>query len=783
MSRPDHSSLVAVVIVVLTWTAASHGESVSKLGIAHETFSAGPLASFHGEDRNHDGVADDQQDMTLRFTFTTPSSLDLPGHLIFETGRFHTGASLVLVRDRLLLIVGGDNASPDGLDVLQVASHPLQAATRYAVIVSLELDQNGDGIADDSRGALYIDGHYAADPSFPGSQHHTDIRSGGIADWSGTGPAGYGVANSGSLYVEEGSPPTDFPGPAFSNSDGSLDSSLEFFADTFLDAVPSNSSRPNILLITADDLNADTVGVFDGPQPSVTPNIDQFASEGMLFRRAHVSIGVCQPSRECLLTGLYPHNNGGEGFEPVRATATTLIEILDNLDYQTCILSKAKHVAPASEFRWDLRLVEADLAQGRNPESYYTEVRSFIESATSEGRPFFLMANSNDPHRPYHGSSQEANKWSQAVRGTFATPSKVYRPGEIPTPGFLPDLPATRTEIAQYFSSARRCDDTVGRILDALNDAGAADNTIVIFLSDNGIAVPFAKTNVWLHSTRTPLLVRWPGVVAPGSENSNHFIGGIDFMPTVLEAVGVDHQASLDFDGASFLPLLRGEQSPTSREHTVTVFHETAAKRRYEMRAVQSARYGYIFNAWSDGTTLFRNESQNGLTWNAMVAAGASNAAIQERVDHFSLRTPEEFYDYAQDADALFNLSSQAAVERNRAEARANLLAWMLRTEDPLRAIFEAFLASNPLPPQPPQSDRLQVSFDHLSSEASLQFPTTINLLYQLYSSPDLTGWQAEGAPLAGDGSIRSLVVPGPSPGRPKVFYRIEDFFDFSRLP
>ena len=773
------NKLSKTVIAILS-VATSQAATVLELADADASFAAGPLASFHAQDFNGDGVADDRQDMAFRFTFTTPTALDRD-YLIFETGRFHIGTTLLLKRDRLLLIAGGDTASASGLDVLQVASHPLAPSTRYEVVFALQVDRDGDGNTADSRGAIYVDGVFAADPTYPGSQIHSDIRAGGVADWSGTGPGGFGEASSNALYVEEGSAPTDFAGDGFSLSDGSLDGALEFFANTFLDRQPP-PPRPNILLITADDLNADTVGAFAGPVPSVTPNIDRLASEGMKFLRAHVSIGVCQPSRECLLTGLYPHNNGGEGFEPIDVTAMSLAEVLDNLDYRLGVLSKGKHVEPASEFRWDLRLDEADLAEGRHPERYYTETRSFIEAAAGDGRPFFLMANSNDPHRPYHGSAQEANRWSQAVRDTFATPSKVYAPDEITVPGFLPDLPAIRTEIAQYFSSARRCDDTVGRILDALDDAGAADNTIVIFLSDNGIAVPFAKTNVWLHSTRTPMIIRWPGEVAPASTDERNFVSGIDLMPTLLDAIGVGHGASLRFDGTSFLPLLRGEPLPDQLDHAVTVFHETSGRRRYEMRAVQSARYGYIFNAWSDGATTFRNESQNGLTWNAMVAAGGTDPSVQARVDHFRLRSPEEFYDYVQDPDAIFNLNTQGVLDDPRSEARATLLAWMARTGDPLRPEFEAFLDANPLDPVA-AADPIQLGVDPISGEASLQFTSRTNLLYQILSSSDLTNWQPEGDALAGSDVPISVPVPGPSGGKARLFYTIDSYLDFSILP
>ncbi len=201
------------------------------------------------------------------------------------------------------------------------------------------------------------------------------------------------------------------------------------------------------------------------------------------------------------------------------------------------------------------------------------------------------------------------------------------------------------------------------------------------------------------------------------------------------------------------------------------------------MRAVQSARYGYIFNGWSDGETVIRLESQNGLTWNAMAAAGGSDDTIQSRVDHFSFRTPEEFYDYVQDPDALFNLDAQAVLDRNRAQARARLLAWMVRTGDPLRTEFETFLAANPLPSSDPAALSKHLEFDAATGETTLNFSSSSNLFYQVHASPDLTRWQPEGEPVVGNDGELSIPVPGPSSERHRMFFTLESYLDFSTFP
>lgn len=453
--------------------------------------------------------------------------------------------------------------------------------------------------------------------------------------------------------------------------------------------------RPNILFVTVDDMNWDTPASFGGRVPGVTPNIDRLAAEGMRFYHGHVTIGVCQPSRECLMTGRYPHRNGGIGFNPINRDVPTLQEQLHQAGYINGILGKVTHLAPKDKFMWSMDVDQYELGAGRDPDIYYRNARAFLEQASRENHPFFLMANSHDPHRPYHDSLQEESffngQWKKrnVRREDVPPPSRVYRPEEVEVPGFLPDIPDVRKEVAQYYSSSRRADDTVGAVLRALRDSGQEDNTLVMFLSDNGIALPFAKTNCYLHSTRTPWIVRWPGRVRPGTVDERHFISGIDFMPTVLETAGLSLPEGMD--GGSFLPLLNGE--PQEGRHQVfTVFHETSGKREYPMRCVQDRRFGYIFNAWADGETRFRNESQNGLTMNAMIEAAKTDRAIADRVLLFLYRVPEELYDFASDPDARHNLADSPEHKEQLAQKRRELLAWMERTGDLLLPTFQDHL-------------------------------------------------------------------------------------------
>ena len=454
-------------------------------------------------------------------------------------------------------------------------------------------------------------------------------------------------------------------------------------------AAETKTRRPNVLLIAADDMNWNSPGCFGGTVDSITPNIDRLAGEGLRFRHAHVTIAVCQPSRQTLMTGRFPHRFGALGFEPIDPKITTLQEVLHSAGYFNAILGKVTHLAPERKFKWDAKASFGELVCGRAPSKYYQYAKEFIGQAVQAGKPFFLMANSHDPHRPFSGSASEKNRFKKQL-ANIPNPSRMYRPKDVDVPTFLPDIPNVRKEVAQYYCSVKRCDDTVGEVLRALRESGQAGNTLVMFLSDNGMAFPFAKTNCYLHSTRTPWIARWPGKIKPGTVDEEHFISGIDFMPTVLELAGLEPVAGMD--GTSFLPLLAGGKQ-AGREHVVTVFHKTAGRKMFPMRCVQNRRFGYIYNGWSDGQTRFRNESQSGLTMKAMIEAAKIDTKIAARVQQFLYRVPEELYDFDKDPDARRNLIADPQFRAQRDRLRAMLLEWMEKTGDPQLAAYRKRLA------------------------------------------------------------------------------------------
>ena len=151
----------------------------------------------------------------------------------------------------------------------------------------------------------------------------------------------------------------------------------------------------------------------------------------------------------------------------------------------------------------------------------------------------------------------------------------------------------------------------------------------------------------------------------------------------VVEAAGVD--------GRSIVPILKGGQQD-GRDTLYTVFHKTAGKKIYEMRAIHDDQYYYIFNAWSDGKTVFRNESQAGRTMKAMRATAADNPAVAKRVKLFLYREPQELYDYKADPDALGNLAGDSSRNGRMKKLQGLMLKRMKALKDPLLDSFKKHL-------------------------------------------------------------------------------------------
>ena len=469
--------------------------------------------------------------------------------------------------------------------------------------------------------------------------------------------------------------------------------------------------RPlNLLLITADDMNGDSAGYMGNPLRT-TPNLDAFSVTAHQFHNHHVTAPICQPSRSAFMTGRVPHVNGALGFDPVSEGTPSLVTILKANGYFTGVVDKHSHMQPESVFPWDLKLQ----GSGKNPKLRKEHMEELFAAAKESGKPFFINANITDPHRPFPGSAQEANRRGarkaddddaeaqddppkrgnrprQAARGAkaagTATPesvgSRVVKEDEVRPPRFLENLPDIRKETAQYETAIARFDASFGAIMTALKESGHDHDTIVVFFSDHGMSMPFSKATVYRNGTWSPLLLRFPGMDIP--QVHLEFVSSVDLAPTLLKLLKVAGPEGMN--GRSWVSLLQGEKQP-GRDSVVTHVNTTSSGASQAQRCVRTKERALMFHAWTTGEPKFKVEAMNGLTFKALEKAGEQDARIAGRVAQYRVGVPLMFFDESVDPDERVNLIDDPR-QKNEIERLAGLLIeHMQRTNDPLLGDFQ----------------------------------------------------------------------------------------------
>ena len=438
----------------------------------------------------------------------------------------------------------------------------------------------------------------------------------------------------------------------------------------------------NLLLITVDDMSCDSVGVYGCELEGTTPVMDCLASQSLRFDYAHVTVGNCNPCRNVMFSGLISHNNKVEGFYKVTDPGWPhMVDLLKGAGYYAGIRGKVTHSSPYQPYDWDedlTTLEDGSKAHIKDAKSYGESTARGIANAKKQGKPFFLSVNISDPHKPF---------WSQ-VRGGGEDPykpSRIFTADEVPVPGFLFEDEAVREELALYYSSVRRADDCLNQVLRALKKSGEWENTMIVFLSDHGMPLPFAKTQLYHHSTRTPLMVRIPGVTKDGQVDKRHMVSVVDLLPTVLDALGVEKPSRLD--GRSFYPVLKGEKQ-ADRDFIIKQYHENSGRSRDPMRAIQTKTHLYLFNPWSNGERIFATATNGTVTCKRMIELAKNDKAMNERLNLYRYRVPHELYQVKRDPDCLQNLIDSSNNQEVKNKLQKLLEEWMVKTGDPILECF-----------------------------------------------------------------------------------------------
>ncbi len=380
----------------------------------------------------------------------------------------------------------------------------------------------------------------------------------------------------------------------------------------------SSGQPPNIIYILADDLGYGDVG-FNGQKKLATPNIDRLAAKGMVFQQHYAGAPVCAPSRCALLTGRHtghaPVRGNAEvepeGQQPMPADTFTLAHLLKNAGYTTGLFGKWGLGAPGSAseplkmgfdtfygfncqrlahhyypyFLWNNNHREILWGNfGLETEDYaptliHKEAMKFIE--TNKDRPFFLNYSIIQPHAEMFAPEEDMEKY----RGKFLPESSFE--GCDGGPDFRKFAYGSQPEShAAFAAMVEAIDGYVGDIMSKLEELGIADNTLVIFSSDNGPHQEAGhnpdffdsngplrgyKRDLYEGGIRVPMVATWPGTIPAGTK-TQHVSAFWDVLPTIAEMIDVKPPGSVD--GISFLPTLMGREGQKSHDYLYWEFHE-----------------------------------------------------------------------------------------------------------------------------------------------------------------------------------------------------------------
>lgn len=434
---------------------------------------------------------------------------------------------------------------------------------------------------------------------------------------------------------------------------------------------------PNIILFVSDDHGLDALGCYGNPVVK-TPNLDKLATEGVRFNNAYCTSASCAASRSVILSGLYSHANGTYGhvhdYHHFRAydKVRSLSVMLEEAGYLTARIGKYHLTEKVYRFMKELK------ADPRNT----VEMAEQCTGVLASDKPFFLYFCTDDPHRgaPFSPVNwDEPNSFGNKLEGYPGVEAIKYSPDEVIVPEFLPDTKECRAELAQYYQSVSRIDQGFGKLMEMLEAAGKKENTVVFYISDNGIAFPGAKTTVYEPGIKLPCIVRDPRKGNQGG-TSDAMISWVDLTPTILDMAGLEYSPE-KFQGRSFEGII-DSPSPAGWNEVFAshTFHEITMY--YPMRVYRKDNYKLIWNiAWRLDYP-FASDLWAASTWQGIYRSKAEYYG-HRKVDDYLFRAEWELYDLSADPEEAINLAENKEYAEVLEEMKQRLKAFQKETSDP----------------------------------------------------------------------------------------------------
>lgn len=392
----------------------------------------------------------------------------------------------------------------------------------------------------------------------------------------------------------------------------------------------------NIVLILSDDHRHDFMGFMEGgPAFLETPNLDRMAAQGAHFRNAFVTTSLCSPSRASILTGQYMHHHRVvDNQRPVAEGTRFFPEYLQEAGYTTGFVGKwhmgHDHDEPRKGFNHWVSFKgqgtyfdpELNLNGSRKSIKGYTtdiladQALEWLKTRSDED-PFLLYLSFKAVHYPFQPAPRHHGRYEDKAidypmtmantESNYQTQSNWIRERRYGIHGIdhmetgpldKDPVPSFDDLYHRYCETVHGLDENIGRVLDYLDSSKLMENTIVVYLGDNGFALGehgfYDKRDAFEESIRIPMLAMAPGLIKPGSKIDAMMLN-MDLAPTLLEAANINIQKSMQLDGQSALPWLRGETIPW-RDHILYEYHwEWNFPATPTTLAIRGDRYKYIY--------------------------------------------------------------------------------------------------------------------------------------------------------------------------------------------
>jgi N-sulfoglucosamine sulfohydrolase len=447
----------------------------------------------------------------------------------------------------------------------------------------------------------------------------------------------------------------------------------------------------NVLVLIADD-HSPLAGCY-GNSVIRTPNTDRLAQQGTLFRNAYCTTPSCSASRSVVLTGLHNHSNGqfGHAHEPANfhthSGVQSIPRLLQAQGFATGVIGKL-HVNPPQVYPWDYQTDGGPDGGTRDVWGMAQQAKEFF--AKFPDRPFYLHVGFGDPHRA-SGPGLFANHRSYPnVR------KRAYAPADVIVPHFLPDTPEVRRELAEHYEAIDRLDQGIGFLLQALEESGRAEDTMVIYMSDHGMPFPGAKGSHYDTGLHVPLVIRTPSQTKRGGA-CNALVNWTDILPTVMAWAGAELPQNPVY-GRSLLPILE-QENPEGWDaiffsHT---FHEVV--NYYPFRGIRTRQYKYTKILFSELMMPLPSDLWQSPTWEGVRSRQLEKMGLRvtENVLHHQ---GEELYDIVEDPTETRNLAGLPQHAATLEDLRGKVREFRRQTNDTWLDYFDRIEA----PPKPLQA-------------------------------------------------------------------------------